>query len=90
MEMFTPQVRRPKMSLSTKHNIEDPKLRAVINDIEKETETGKGGNFKIESKGITKKDNSKLKEGIRYIDTKNKRIVIKIKGKLYGFNGTEI
>ena len=77
------------MSLSTRHNIEDPKLRAVIDDIEKETNVGKAGNFEAKS-SITKKDTAKLKEGVRYIDTVNKRIVVKIGGKLYGFAGTEI
>ena len=78
------------MSLSTRHNIEDPKLRAVIDDIEKETNVGKGGNFEVKGGAITKNDTAKLKEGVRYIDTKNKRMVIKIGGKLYGFAGTEI
>ena len=78
------------MSLSTKHNIEDPKLRAVIEDLEGETDKGKAGNFEIKGRAITKNDTAKLKEGVRYIDTKNKRAVMKIEGKLYGFDGYEI
>ena len=77
------------MSLSTKHDIKDVKLRAVIDDLEGETVKGKAGNFEAKS-SITKKDTAKLKEGVRYIDTVNKRIVVKIGGKLYGFAGTEL
>jgi hypothetical protein len=70
-------------SVTTKYKIEDKQVNEALKEVEKIAGAGKNGNFQVMSKGITKSDAGQLKEGVRYVDGKNKRTVVKIDGELF-------
>jgi hypothetical protein len=78
------------MNIADKYNIEDPKMKDILNDIEKVADEGKSGNFESTHKEITAKDKGRMVEGKRYIDKKNKTMVIKIGNDLWSFSGTKL
>lgn len=76
-------------SILNKHKIEDRNTKEAVRAVEQLANEGKKGNFVIKD-AISKSDTGKLDEGVRYIDKKNKRTVVKIDGQLYYSNLTEL
>ena len=77
------------MSLLSKFKIEDKNTEQAFKAIEKLAQQGIAGNFEKRD-SLTQRDASTLKDGVRYIDEKNNRIVFKINGKLMGADLSEI
>lgn len=78
------------MGIESKYNIKDAGTVQALNEIMKTAEQGQKGNFEIVNKGLSKSDAGSLQEGKRYIDTANKRTVVKIGNKLYYSDLTEL
>ena len=72
-----------KMSVLNKYKIEDKQVNAALKEVEKIAGDGKNGNFQVMDKGITKNDAGQMKEGVRYMDSKNNRTVVKMNGRLW-------
>ena len=78
------------MGLSEKYNIQDKNLQKVIGDLETAAKAGKSGNFEIMNREITRNDAAQFVEGKRYVDANNNRMIIKINGKLFATDLSEL
>jgi cell division protein FtsB len=74
---------------TTKYKITDKETKLALDHIEKKAEEGKNGNYEMKE-NIKKTDVNKLTTGKRYIDTVNKRIVIRIGSALFYSTLTEL
>lgn len=71
--------------IPTKLNLEKEIQKDQLN-----VDKTKTKDFQIIKGGISKNMNNKLVEGVRYIDSKNKRLVFKLNNKLYFSNLQEL
>ena len=70
-----------KNSVVSGYKVEDPKLREVLNQIEKKADTQRS--VKTIGEGISYSNINKLEENVLHIDKKNQKITIRIGNDLY-------